>query len=279
MPRYRIPYSITKRPDSPYYYFKLGTWTQYRTTGVTSMEEAERIAQTAYLQSLSKAAGPTLREYAEPYFLWETCPHVRRLISEGKTITRYHVADMRMIMENHILTDPISDIRLPELKRAHILDFRDRLVGKMGFARTVQKTMGALKTVIKEAFFREEIDRDPTQGIGNTRYVPAETGIFTEEELKRIFPAKIPGPWINVHAYAVFLTAAVTGMRRGEILALKWRHVNFTRSCIEVVHAWKDRHDLGKPKWEKTRVSPLPDSLIPSLSWQVISWVRYSTDL
>ena len=109
-----------------------------------------------------------------------------------------------------LFTDPISDGRLPELERAHILDFRDRLLGKLGFSRTVQMTMTGLKTILKEAYFREDIDRDPTQCIGNTRYIPDDTGIFTVEELKRIFPAKIPGRWINIHAYSVFLTATVT---------------------------------------------------------------------
>ena len=265
MSRIRQPYSIIKRQDSPHYFFKLGTWRQYRSTGTTSAEEAEQIAQAAYLQSLTAPKGPTLREYAEPYFVWETCPHVRRLLGEGKSIEHRHVSNMRRMIQNHLFTDPIGDIRLPELKRAHILDFRDRLLGKLGFTRTVQMTMTGLKTILKEAYFREDIDRDPTQGIGNTRYVPNDTGIFTAEELKRIFPAQIPGPWVNVHAYAVFLTAAVTGMRRSEILALKWRHVNFARSCIEVKLAWKDRKNLGKPKWEKTRISPLPGSLIPAL--------------
>ena len=254
-----------KRESSPYYYFKLGSWQQYRSTGTTSLEEAEQIAQVAYLQSLTGPKGPTLREYAEPYFVWETCPHVRRLLGEGKNIERYHVKNVRRMIKNHVFTDPIAKIRLPELKRAHILDFRDRMISKLGFTRTVQMTMSGLKTILKEAYFREEIDRDPTQGIGNTRYVPDETGTFTEEELKKLFPLQIPGPWKGVDDYAVFLTAATTGMRRGEILALTWDHVNFTRSCFEVEQAWKDREHLGKPKWEKTRVSPLPDSLITAL--------------
>ena len=265
MPRYREPFTIIKRPDSPYYYFKLGSWKKYRTTQCTTIEEAERIAEAAYLESLTVSSSPVLRDYANRYFVWETCPHVRRLVGEGKSITRYHVRDTRRILENHIFTDPIAKMRLAELKRAHILDFRDRLIQSEGFTRTVQKTMSALKVILKEAYFREEIERDPAAGVGNTKYESETVGAFTEDELRRLFPPRVPDPWGDINAYAVFMTAAVTGMRRGEILALEWQHVNFTRNCFMVRQAWKDRDELGKPKWNKIRVSPLPRSLISAL--------------
>lgn len=40
--------------------------------------------------------------------------------------------------------------------------------------------------------------------------------MFKAEELKALFPAKPSGPWQNLTGYTVFLTAATTGMRRGE---------------------------------------------------------------
>lgn len=265
MPRYKLPYSIIRRADTPYIYFKLPSWKSYQSTGTTSMDEAEKIVQAAYLESLATPAGPSLRDYADRYYIWDTCPHVKRLLSEGKSITRYHVKDMRRILENHVLTDAIAEMRLPEIKRAHVLDFRERLVEAMGFSRTVQKTMSVLKIILKEAFFREEIERDPTAGVGNTKYEKAVVGTFTEDELRTLFPSRVPDPWGDINAYAVFMTAAVTGMRRGEILALEWQHVNFTRGCFMIRQAWKDRHELGKPKWNKVRVTPLPESLLSAL--------------
>jgi hypothetical protein len=71
--------------------------------------------------------------------------------------------------------------------------------------------MSMLKIILKEAFFREEIDRDPTAGVGNTKYESANIGTFTEDELRMLFPRKVPDPWGDVNAYAVFMIAAVTG--------------------------------------------------------------------
>jgi hypothetical protein len=130
-------------------------------------------------------------------------PHVQRLVSKGKSIGEDHAKNNRSLLRNHIFPDPISQIRLSEIRRADVLDFRTRLVAKLGYTRTVQRTMSALKVMLKEAFFREEIERDLAAGVGNTKYEAAETGVFTADELRMLFPPQIPWPWANVFAYAV----------------------------------------------------------------------------
>ena len=39
MRRCREPFSIIKRPDSPYYYFKRGSWKKYRTKQCRTIEK------------------------------------------------------------------------------------------------------------------------------------------------------------------------------------------------------------------------------------------------
>ena len=265
MPRRTEPFSLVRRPGSPFWYYKLGPWKSYKSTGKTTKADAITVALEALDSPNAAPGGPTVRKYVEPFFVWETCPHVKRLFAEGKSITRYHVRDMRSIMENHLLTDPIVKVRLSALKRSQILDYRERLIEKLGYTRTVQKAVGVLKTILKEAYFREDISRDPTVGIGSTRYQPKEIGVFSAEELKKLFSVEPPGPWGDHTGYTVFLMAATTGMRRGEILALTWECVNFEERFIEIRQAWKDRHELGPPKWGKTRVTPMPQQLAKAL--------------
>ena len=76
MARYDHPFCITRRCDSRFYYFKLSRWDQRRSSGTTSIGEAERIAEAAYLASLASPVGPTLSECTMPYYIRENCPVV-----------------------------------------------------------------------------------------------------------------------------------------------------------------------------------------------------------
>ena len=58
---------------------------------------------------------------------------------------------------------------------------------------------------------------------------------------------------------AMFLTAAFTGLRMGELLALRWRDVDFTGSVIRVRSSWSGGQ-LTTPKSGKVRSVPMaPD--------------------
>jgi len=71
--------------------------------------------------------------------------------------------------------------------------------------------------------------------------------------------------WKYEVAYACFLLAACTGMRRGEVLALQWKHINFTDKYITIDRAWKGKKEIGRPKNGRTRfcglAQPLKDCL------------------
>jgi integrase len=64
---------------------------------------------------------------------------------------------------------------------------------------------------------------------------------------------------------AIFLTAAFTGLRRGELLGLRWRDVDFTGSTIRVrasYAAWK----LTTPKSGKVRAVPMAPDVASALA-------------
>ena len=54
-------------------------------------------------------------------------------------------------------------------------------------------------------------------------------------------------------------------MRKGEILALNWNQLDFRRMCIKVERAYKNETKVGKPKWNKIRVTPIPGPVITPL--------------
>jgi integrase len=64
---------------------------------------------------------------------------------------------------------------------------------------------------------------------------------------------------------AIFLTAAFTGLRMGELLALRWRDVDFVGSVIRVRSSWGGGQ-LTTPKSGKVRSVPLAPDVASALA-------------
>ncbi|UCF97016.1 MAG: site-specific integrase [Spirochaetaceae bacterium] len=248
-----------------YWHYRLANEKTFHTTGKTTKPRAIEFVQERIGRAPSSPL--TLKQYIEPYFIWDQCPHVRRLLNEGKSITRRYVAIRRMLIKKHILTDSIADRLVADIRRADLLDFRDRLLRKAGQS-TVNTVMGILKIVFREGYFREDLDQNPTEGIGVIKYQKKEVGIFSLEELQLLFPEDSFGPWKDIYDRTCFLLAVSTGMRRGEILALTWENVNLEEGFVSVVRAWKDLEEIGAPKWDHVRSVPfllLSDRIVKRL--------------
>lgn len=269
------PFLLHKRGDV--WYFKLPDEKTYHSTGESVKARAQEHAMDAAHSKPSRNGTATLRSYAEPFYVWETCPHIRRLQEDGRSITRRHVRAQRALLEQKILKDPIAEMAIPRIRRADVLDFRSRLMAKHG-PRVVNRTIGVLKVIFKEGIFREDLERDPTLGVGNVREDPRQIGTFTAQELQTMFPAEGPGPWKGRLDYTCFLLAATTGMRRGEIFALRWRHVDLGQALIRVEEAWKGGEETGLPKSGKTRAVPLPAQTVSVLQELQEEAVRIAPD-
>ena len=258
------PYLLFKR--GRYWYYRFAGEKTFHTTGQKTRSEAE-----AFMVELLRSAEDSgrrrhlsFRRYAEPFFDWDRCPHIRRLREEGKSITRRHAKIQRGRMKKHVLTDSFASKRLSEITRADVLDLRSRLLTKNAPA-TVNKALGVVKVIFREALFREEIHHDPTAGVGKIKERKKERGIFTVEELQALFPDRGYGPWKDIQDYTCFYLAAVTGLRRGEILTLRWRHIEFDRHFLLVSEAWKGGKEIGPPKWDHERLVPLSSRTIDKL--------------
>lgn len=282
----RRPYYLIKR--NGYWYYRLNresglvesddvTW---HSTGCQYRGDAERFLEDLLVGGRNidtSAKYQTFRQYAGSYFDWDHCPHIRRLREEGKSITRRHAKIQQQRLRKHILPDPFSDKRLSEITRADVLDLRSRLLTTCSPA-TVNKALGIVKAIFREAVYREEINRDPTAGVGRIKEHRNERGIFTVEELRVLFPDLGLGPWRDVHDYTCFYLAAVTGLRRGEILALRWRHIDFEKQVLTVSEAWKGGQEIGPPKWEHIRLVPLSSRTIDQLSQLQVASIRLLPD-
>jgi integrase len=119
--------------------------------------------------------------------------------------------------------------------------------------RSVAKYLVILHGIYKRAMKVWAIPRNPVVDVERPRYrVSDDLDAFSPEEV-----------WALVRAAgteqdaALFLTAAFTGLRMGELLALQWRDVDFAGEAIRVRHSYNIHGGLGTPKSGKVRSVPL----------------------
>jgi len=165
----------------------------------------------------------------------------------------------------HVKPSTFVQLKLLDVKRAHLSDFRSSLLNKKLKPATVNLIMGIVKTIFNEAFYREDIVINPAQGLGVSAEKRDEGGIFSPEEIGRMFFGDKIAIWKYEVAYACFFLTAFTGMRRGEVLALQWKHLHFADKYIDVERAWKGKTVIGKPKNGKIRYCGLAQPLIDFL--------------
>jgi len=84
--------------------------------------------------------------------------------------------------------------------------------------------------------------------------------VFSPEEVQALVRAAA-----SEQDAALFLTAALTGLRRGELLALRWRDVDFAGQAVRVRASYAEGH-LTTPKSGKVRSVPMAPDVAAALS-------------
>jgi integrase len=271
------PFRFWNRGGTIYYRLAGGVW---KSTGKKTEAEAMDVVL-ALLREQGKSIGAhvarlSLGEYAAPFFLWDRCPHCLRVRASGGQLGPEHVASQRSVLERFLIgnkdhkPDPLASTPIVKIKRGDCIDFRARLIRKLGVSidnredpagkRTVNLAMTALSTIFSEGCERGELEYNPAARLA-IKYVKRERGIFTPAEMKKMFPADVEelGPWEDFQTKTMFLLAGTCGLRRNEVRALRWEHVDLASRTVRVFEAFKGQRRPGRPKWDKLRQTRLPN--------------------
>lgn len=239
------------------YYFKYAEETTYHTTGQTSRARAE-----AWVEGHTpRGTEITVKEYLKPYYQWGECPLVAHRLRFGPSMGRTHADAQRSRLERYVFRSSLADMRLNDLRRRDILDWIGEVEGEHG-PGAANKALGALKACLRHAVYREDMDRDVCFGISSLKNVVyRERGVLSPAELKAMF---YDDPWWkHERERMALMLGAFAGLRRGELLLLRWGDIRFAEGYLIVERAWKNwaRKEIGPPKWGKPRVVPMEEHL------------------
>lgn len=164
------------------------------------------------------------------------------------------------IFENHLLPF-FGDIQLTEIKSADIDKFKAEQLtkitvrGKPLSKKTVNNQLTVLRKALAQARDWEILPEIPVVRFYR-KLPPPPFDFLTFDEAERLLAAAKSEPvW-----HAMLLVALKTGLRRGELRALRWSDVDFDRRIVHVRQSLR-RQTLGLPKGGRAREVEMSDDV------------------
>jgi integrase len=197
--------------------------------------------------------------FLNTFWDWEASPYIKEKLRKNHGIHRRHCRLQGQAVA--LYWEPFFKGRfLGDITAADIDAFINHMAGKPVSAGRKNGVIKAGTRPIRWAFSKGLIDKDPTRG-----HI-----LFSGEERKRLIltpaaaGAAFRAVWKDDRALLANMLASVTGMRSGEVLALRFQDIG--PDCLYVRGAWNRLDGLKLPKNNKTRTVevPFPD-LIHSL--------------
>ena len=156
-----------------------------------------------------------IKEYMETYKRNELKP---------STYTAYET-----VWRGHIKGSSIGKMNISKIKPVNIQTFYNTKMKSGLSVKTIWKMRNLISTALKQAVREGYIEKNPDEYIvlpKKTRYEPT---ILTPDEIRKIVEEAKEDP-----LYPIVVTALFTGMRKGELMALQWKNVDFQNQRIFV---------------------------------------------
>ena len=154
-----------------------------------------------------------------------------------------------------------NDRDLKSFTRTDLHDFVYQVLPSDTTANTRKFVLKIVKRIFQLAIDHGKLDRNPCSGLMVS--VPeAEKKVLTNSEVETFLKA---AKETNHRFYLIWVAALFTGMRSGELYALKWTDIDFETGSISVSKSWSSKNGLSPTKNQKSRVVPVSDEFMAFL--------------
>jgi integrase len=181
---------------------------------------------------------------------YDKSPYVREKRAYRHSIGRKYCLISMYSVKKHWIPF-FGDKAIGEITRADLKKFSLCVSEKGLSSNSINKIMKAGIVPLRWAFKEGTIPVDPSFGIDNFVGSFKERGVLTPKEATAVFSAK----WNNKRVYVGNLLSCLTGMRLGEVLALRLEDIE---GChINLMHSWSVIDALKTTKTRKSRQIPI----------------------
>jgi integrase len=150
----------------------------------------------------------------------------------------------------------LGGLRLSEIRRVDLQDFSDGLCADGLDPSTVRNTLMPLRAIFRRAVARGEVAVNPTSGLELPAMEGVRDRVASPAEAAELLAA------LPERDRALWATAMYAGLRRGELLALRWEDVDLAGGVIHVERSWDAKDGAVEPKSRAgRRTVPIPAAL------------------
>jgi len=225
--------------------------------GKTRKEVHDKLQKALYEQKQGTLlTGPqqTIKQYLEHWL-----EDVHKSSIRISTYARY-----RNLLDLHILPN-LGSLQMQKLSPQHVQSFYASKLKEGLSARSVRILHAVLHKALDNAVRTNLVTRNVCNAVTPPRLTKYEIQPLSEEQARMLLDVA------RGHRLEALLTLAITtGMRRGELLALRWQDINFDTKSLQVVRTVNRLVGYGfvesEPKTAKSRRKiVLPDFVIDLL--------------
>lgn len=203
------------------------------------------------------------KEYTKDWFIYDKCPYIRFKLSRGFSYSKSAADRNLSILHNHICPY-IGNYLMTKITIGDIEKFIITQMKRGISNSTINQYISILKIVFNEAYRLDDIKKNPIENMKSLHEENKVKGVLTDTQVTALFnPDRAEEVWHNKIYYLINLVASQTGMRQGEIMALKIS--NIEEDHIKVCHSWDRKYGLKLPKNNKERVTVITKELFIEL--------------
>jgi integrase len=137
----------------------------------------------------------------------------------------------------------LGTIKLSDLSVDDVLDYASRLLASGCEPSTIRNAIMPVRVICR--WRQREVPINPTVGLNLPAVRGGRSRIASPSEAEQLLAA------LSAADRTLWATALYAGLRRGELMGLRWRDVDLTRGVIDVCQAWDPKeHAMIAPKSE-----------------------------
>lgn len=232
----------------------------YRSTGKITKGDALKYVldrRDKHLLGVIDRKSITFNMFCQDLFIWDKCPIVRHKQKRGRKVSFTTIRLRRQHLELYILPSfgnlPVSKVTPEKLDKWLIEMSMTKLSNT-----TSNSVMSTMSEIMEHAIREGLISENPTRKVEKLGNDSKRHESFTINEVRKILEGTEDG-WSSPVVRVMCMTAAVTGMRMGEVRSLTYDKI--VDGCIRVSSSITDSNRMKGTKNGEERMIPIPDTL------------------